>query len=185
MADLVLEKFYDSEQGGFFYTADDHEKLIARTKDLHDSSVPSGNSMAATALLRLGRLCGRGDYLETAEETLQLATGIMENSPSAAGQMLIALDMHLGPMPEIVVLGDAANGDTRDALAELRRRFAPNRVLACRRSTEDSDGSSPLQAIFEGKSAAGQEPTVFLCENFTCQAPISGRKAAIAAWDKL
>ena len=64
LADFMLKHFEDHERGGFFFTADDHEQLIARNKDLHDASVPSGNAMAATALLRLGRLSGRTDYLD-------------------------------------------------------------------------------------------------------------------------
>ena len=63
----MLEKFADPAGGGFFYTADDHEQLIARTKELTDSSTPSGNALAATALLRLGKLLGRSDYLDAAE----------------------------------------------------------------------------------------------------------------------
>src|SRR5262249_41310146 len=95
LADPMLGLFADPEQGGFFFTADDHETLITRQKDLYDAAVPSGNSMAAWSLLRLGKLTGRADYLEAAEGTLRLAAGLMRQSPLACGQMLIALDMYL------------------------------------------------------------------------------------------
>ena len=112
--------------GGFFFTADDHEQLIARHKDLQDSSVPSGNAMAATMLLRLGKLCGRSDYLAAAEQTLQTFVDWMEKSPTATGQMLLGLDMQLGPTPELVILGD--DDDTRAVLTALHRRFWPNKA---------------------------------------------------------
>ena len=185
LADIVLARFHDSAAGGFFYTADDHEQLIARNKDMHDSSVPSGNAMAATALLRLGKLCGRGDYLHAAQGTLQMALDLMKQSPTGAGQMLIALDMHLGPMPEIVILGDASATGTGETLADLRRRYLPNRVLACRQEAESS-GSAALDPLFHGKTKTYEEdPTVFICQDFVCQAPISGQDAANSAWDQL
>src|SRR4029077_4902394 len=110
---------------GFYFTADDHEALVARQKDWQDSSTPSGNAMAATALLRLGKLTGRRDYTDAAVGTLQAAAGLMERFPSAAGQMLAALDFHLGPTPEIVILG-GEDSPTPPVLAGLRHRFRPN-----------------------------------------------------------
>ena len=97
LAEMMLTHFADEENGGFFYTADDHEALISRNKDMIDSSVPSGNAMAATALLRIGRLVQRDEFVRASERTLQLGQGIMEQSPAAAGQMLLALDDYLGP----------------------------------------------------------------------------------------
>ncbi len=84
MMDIVLDKFADPAGGGFFYTASDHEQLIARTKELTDSSMPSGNSLAANALLRLGRLLGRGDYLDAAEQIL--AAGRADYAACADGR---------------------------------------------------------------------------------------------------
>ncbi len=97
LMDIVLKNFADPAGDGFFYTANDHEQLIARTKELTDSSTPSGNALAATALLRLGRLLGRTDYLDVAERTMTAALPIMERVPMAAGQMLLASIGKSGP----------------------------------------------------------------------------------------
>ncbi len=110
LADVMVKQFWDNVDGGFFYTAKDHETLIARTKDLHDSSIPSGNGTAATALLRLAKLTGRDDLRDKAVRTLELCRGLMEASPLAAGQLLLALDFHLGPVEEIVIVGDPRGG---------------------------------------------------------------------------
>src|SRR6202030_3738115 len=108
----------------------DHEQLIARGKDPHDSSIPSGNSMAVTALLRLAKLTGRGDLLEKAEATLRLFSNLLEQSPMAGGQMLLALDFYLGPVQEFAVVGDAKDEETRQVLRLIRQGFRPNKVVA-------------------------------------------------------
>ena len=131
LMDIVLDKFADPAGGGFFYTASDHEQLIARTKELTDSSTPSGNALAANALLRLGRLLGRSDYLDAAERTLAAALPIMQRAPMAAGQMLLALDRYLGPAHELVLVGDMARDDTKQAVAAVHRRYLP-RTRVCR-----------------------------------------------------
>jgi len=185
LCDTVLEHFRAGKTGGFFFTADDHEQLLVRSRDFFESSIPSGNAMAATALLRLGRLTGNSDYLAAAEETLHAAAELMQKTPNGTGQMLNALDMYLGPMPEVLVLGDAATSPTSEVLANLRDRYLPNRLLSCRPSAGGAGGSDRLNAIYQGKQAAGEEPTVFVCQNFTCGTPASGKDAAIAKWDEL
>jgi uncharacterized protein len=177
LADVMLARFADRDHGGFFYTADDHEQLIARNKDLHDSSTPSGNAMAATALIRLGKLTGRHDYLGAAEDTLHAGLAVMERSPTAAGQMLIALDMFLGPMPEIVILGSREQEATAETIFKLHHTSIPSRVIACRDPAGGRHRSPHLDPLFAGKSAGASEPTVFVCRDFTCQAPVSGPEA--------
>jgi len=185
LMEAVLAHFRDEEGGGFYFTADDHEQLLVRSKDFYESSVPSGNAMAATTLLRLGRLCGRSDFLTAAQDTLAAGAGVMETSPVAAGQLLCALDTYLGPMSEIVILGDAEEEETAEVITNLRSRYLPNRVVACRPQAEVEDGSPELDPIFTGRFSQGEPPTVYVCEKFTCLEPVSGKHAAIAAWNRL
>lgn len=182
LADILLARFADNERGGFYFTADDHEQLIARNKDLHDSSVPSGNAMAATALLRLGKLCGRNDYLSAAESALLAGLSVMTQAPTAAGQLLIALDMYIGPMPEIVLVAPD-NDETSTALKDLQQRFIPRRVLG--RGKPGQQHSMHLAPLFAGRTSAGDQPSVFICESFACQAPVSGLEAIRQKWDEL
>jgi uncharacterized protein YyaL (SSP411 family) len=186
LAETMLKHFADPTGGSFFYTADDHEQLITRQKDLHDSSVPSGNGMAATALVRLGKLTGRSDFTSAAESILRGSAILMEQSPTAAGQMLLALDTYLGPTPEIVVLAGTNQPDTAEVLSDLRRRYVPRKVVACRSGSQAREQQSQaLSALFEGKSPQTPPPTVFICQDFACQAPLNGKEAAVAAWAKL
>ena len=165
---------------------DDHEALIARNKDLLDGSVPSGNSMATSVLLRLGKLCGRTDFTEAADVTMRAGGALLEQSATAMGQMLLALDMHIGPTPEIVVVGESDDSETATVLDALRRRFVPNRVLAFRSADKiGAGGSAALAGLFEGKTLVPPGPTVYVCENFACREPTSGRDAALAEWEKM
>jgi uncharacterized protein YyaL (SSP411 family) len=180
LVEIMLRHFSDSQAGGFFYTADDQEQLIARNKEIQDSSVPGGNALAATVLVRLGKLTGRSEYLESAEKTFRAAIALLDRAPTAAGQMLLALDMYLGPTPEIVLIGDSTNRDTASVLDQLRRKFIPNKVIALRPATAVSGHrSAALDSLLAGKSSRDVQPTVFVCRNFSCQAPVNGVEAAI------
>jgi hypothetical protein len=179
---VLVEQFWDEDEGGFFYTGRDHEALIARTKDPHDGSIPSGNSMAATALLRLARLTGRQDLEAKARRTLELFQGVLTRAPSAAGQMLLALDFSLGPVQECVVAGDPASEETRQVLRLLRRRFRPWQVLVFREPGQEDAQLEGLIPLLAGKTPQGGV-TTYLCENFVCREPLVGVEAVRKALD--
>ena len=141
--------------------------------------------MAATLLIRLGKLCGRADYLAAAQDTLEAATQLMNQSPTAAGQLLIALDMQLGPFSEIVLVGDPNSPETAEVLSDLRGRYVSNRVIACRAQGNNPDGSIHVDPIFVGKQSLDPAPTVYVCEKFACAAPVRGKQAAKTLWEKL
>jgi uncharacterized protein YyaL (SSP411 family) len=186
LADFVLRHFEDRQRGGFFFTADDHEQLIAKNKDLHDASVPSASGMAATALLRLGRLCGKTEYLEAAERTIAAAAATMEQVPTAAGQLLIALDLWLGPGSEVALVGGSDEDANQQAIAALQKAYLPGSVIAYRGSAKPAGSqSAALGPLFAGRTAAGQQPLLYVCENFACQAPIQGAAPIKAAIEKL
>jgi uncharacterized protein YyaL (SSP411 family) len=171
LADIMVAQFWDDTEGGFFFTGRDHETLIARTKDAHDSSTPSGNAVAVTALLRLAKLTGRRELYDRALATLTLFRGLMESSSVATGQMLLAVDFHLGPVQEIAVIGDPHNADVRDVLRAVHARFRPWHVLA------SGSGGAAIVPLLAGKSAQGPV-TTYLCQDFICQAPLLGVEAA-------
>jgi len=189
LVDVIIKHFEDKDRGSFFFTADDHEQLIARNKDLLDASVPSGNAMAATALIRLGKLAGRTDYLEAAGRTLAVAAPIMERSPTGAGQMLIALDLWQGPIKEVVLIGGKDEKENRQLSNLLRDGYRPNRVSAYRPATDESNQavgrSAWLEPLFAGRTAIKDQPTLYICENFTCGAPIVGVQPIVAALEQL
>jgi hypothetical protein len=169
VSEKMLEQFWDPQSGGFFYTGRDHEPMIARGKDPHDNATPAANSVAVTALLRLVELTGRSDLRDKAETTLRLYRELMAERPFATAQMLIALAFWLGPVEAIAIVGDAAAEETRRVLRAIHGAFRPNKVVALRSPTTGSE-----VALLQGKTAIDGKLTTYLCENFTCQAPLVG-----------
>ena len=173
LVDVMIEEFWDDAEGGFFYTGKTHEQLIARGKDPHDGAIPSGNSMAATVLARLGKFTGRTDILEKVDKTLLLFSGVMKQSPMAAAQMMIALSLHQGPTREIVFVGDPSSREVADAYSLLRSVFIPDKVVALRPAGMAESEIGPIE-LLAGKSENGPGLTTYICQNFACQAPIHG-----------
>lgn len=177
LATQMRSRFEDEQQGGFFFTACDAEPLIARHKDTQDNATPSGASMAAYALARLGTLTGRTELFGKAYATLESMSGQLERFAQASGQALLTLDLLLGPTREIVVLdGVSENGHTEadSAVRMLFQKFWPNKVLV--RQTAVSSAAPPkatLENVLAGKLSVG-EVTVYICERGTCQSPVVG-----------
>jgi uncharacterized protein YyaL (SSP411 family) len=168
----MIEQFWDERDGGFYFTGRDHEQLITRTKDLLDNATPSGNAMAATGLLRLAKLSGRRDLEEKAVATLRVARGLMAERSVGCGQMLLALDFHIGPVAEFAVIGDIDWKDTKEVLRLLRSGFRPNKVVALKSPKEPTDSVG----LLSDKTERGVV-TTYICENFACQAPLVGVEA--------
>lgn len=185
VVELMRRHFADRDRSGFFFTANDHETLIARQKDVTDASLPSGNGMAATVLARLGFLCGRADYLCQARETIDMAQGWLSKYPTAAGQLLIALDLVSGPTVEIAVLGDLQTSEVQQAVHALRGRYMPNKVVAVRSTSDVPNGSTRLDPLFQGRALGPDPPTVYVCQGFVCTAPRHGLTAALDTWESL
>ncbi len=178
LAEAILANFRDPAGPGFFQTAADHERLIARRKEFVDNAIPAGNSLAAELFLRLGRLLDRPDYASHAEAILRLMAEGMAAQPLAFGRLLCALALFQHPGQEIAVIGDPAAADTRALLAELRRRFRPNDVLALA-APQDPDALATIP-LLAGRTALAGRATAYVCRNFVCSLPVSD-PAALAA----
>ena len=176
LSKVMIEQFWDDAEGGFFYTGKDHESLIARNKDPHDNATPSGNSMAVSGLLRLAKLTGNADLFDKATRTLQLFRGLMTRSAMAAGQMLNALDFYLGPVQEIAVVGQATHPEVIEVLRHLRYPFRPHQVVVWKASGETSKELAEMLPLLKDRGSLGPV-TTYVCENFTCAAPVVGSQA--------
>jgi uncharacterized protein YyaL (SSP411 family) len=161
LARLAIELFADEERGGFFMTARDAEQLVARKKDLDDNPVPSGNSMLAFVLLRLARIYGDDELEHRAAGVLRLLHANLSRIPTAFGWALCALDLYLSPPRELAILGTPADEIARTALAP----FDPNAVIAF--------GPSEDVPLLAGKTRVDGKPTLYVCERFACQAPVT------------
>lgn len=172
LADTLLAHFEDRENGGFFFTADDHEALMHRSRSFADEAVPSGNAIAAQALTRLGLLLGETRYLDAAARTLRAAWSPLERYPHGHAAMLIALDEHLDP-PEIVIIrGHADEAATwSQALAKI---YAPKRLVFA----IPTHATDLPPALADKKSQ--DETVAYICRGMTCSEPVKGL-AGVAA----
>ncbi len=181
LAGVMIEEFSDAREGGFFYTGKNHETLIARQKDAYDNATPSGNAMAATALLRLGALTGRNDLTEAGRKTLRSVQVVLEKAPLAAGQGLIALAFDLAPPSEIAVVAGEDAEEFRQCLARINARFLPHTVVA---PVAPGAAPAPLPLLAD-RPAQPERTTVYLCERYACQAPVVGLEGLEAALERL
>ncbi len=177
----MLAHFEDEETGGFFTSADDAEELLFRHKEVYDGALPSGNSVAAWNLLRLGRLTGQAELEEHGRRTLT-AFGSAARMPAAHTLYLLALDFALGPSFEVVVAGDAAAPDTQAMLAAFRTRFLPHLVLLHRPEGDQPPIARLAPFVREQPSRAGKA-TAFVCRNYACRAPTTDVEAALSNLD--
>ena len=167
IADAMIERYGDSENGGFFTTSDDHEQLIARRKDIEDHPAPSGNSSAAHGLLRLAALSGNADYEERAAGVLRLLSEPARGHPQALAYVLSALDVYLAPSREVALIAPATDPDATAAMATaFRARYRPHAVLA-----GGVEGAA-VPELLAGRPALDGGPAAYVCERFACQAPV-------------
>ncbi len=164
LAGIMLERFEDREQGGFFFTSNDHERLIYRPKPFGDESIPAGNGVAASVLTRLGHLLGEPRYLQAAERTLQCAWEQLKQIPHAHCSLLHGLDELINPTELIILRGDT--GAMQPWFQRANQHYAPRRMTF---AITDSTGDLPeALAIRQPRG----ECVAYLCHGSHCEAPI-------------
>ena len=165
---IMIDQFWDHANGSFFFTSKSHETLIVRSKPGYDGATPSGVSMAIHSLLRLDTLLNRPDFREKVETTLDVYYHQIEHSPSGSAQMLCELDFLLSTPKQIAIAGQWEREDTQAALKAIHNHFLPSKVLALASDGEDVSDFVPL---LESKTQMDGKATIYVCENYTCQAP--------------
>jgi len=170
-SEVLLSRFWDAQEGGFFFTSADHETLISRSKSAFDGSTPSGNSVAALVLLRLFYLTESQDYLTKAETVLRLFYDGMQQNPFGFSNMLCALDFYLRRPQEIVLLGEPTAPDTQILLRQIHGLFIPNKTLACCDPADPPQRGMP--SALNGKTQLDGKLTAYVCHNFSCSLPVT------------
>ncbi len=183
LADTMITEFWDEENGGFFFTSNDHEELIVRNKDFYDNATPAGNSVAADVLLKLAKLFGEEKYERFAAMVLRLVAPQISRHPQGFGRALSAIEFYLAPVKEVVILGEKGNELEREVFSE----YLPNTVVVLsvesgkeRRPVATAPGSDKvpekgdelLPLLLDRKMVDGKA-TAYVCENFVCQRPVT------------
>jgi uncharacterized protein YyaL (SSP411 family) len=169
--DDLLKHFWDEKAGGFYFTADDAEKLLVRQKDIYDGAIPSGNSVAALNLLRLGRITAKAEFEEKAVTIERAFSKAVKQMPSAYTQLLLAVDFALGPSYEVVIAGKSGADDTKAMIRALRGHFVPNKIVLLRPSGEESPDITRLAEYTKYQSSIDGKATAYVCLNYNCKLP--------------
>jgi uncharacterized protein YyaL (SSP411 family) len=167
----MVELFWDNEAGGFFFSGEGNEQLITRTKEIYDGAIPSGNSVAALLLSKLGHITGNKRLQEYAERCFTSFAEVVNQQPHVHTQFLIAYDFNLGPKSEIVIAGDRDSQATRDLANVARAKFLP-RSLILQHPADDSGKAIEklVSFLIDQKPLAGKS-TAYVCQNYTCNLP--------------
>src|SRR5438874_894426 len=169
--------FFDEKAGGYFSTSGKDKSVVLRMKDDNDSAEPAASSIAALNLLRLAQFRDDKKLDERARKTIDAFAPTLSHFASAMPQMLVAVDYSLSKPSQIIIAGKIDNDATKALLAEVRRHFLPNKILILADGGEgqkffsEKNEAIPAMSPIDGKSAA------YVCENFTCKAPVTDPKA--------
>jgi uncharacterized protein len=170
----MLALFGDEQRGGLFFYGKDAEELIIRPKEFYDGATPSGNSVAAYNLMRLSRLITEEKWMQAADRQLKAFAEFVAHSPTSHSFFLLALQFAVGPSQEIVIVGDPNHVSTKEMIQVVQRAFTPAAVTVL----QPIGDASPSMKYWIPNAAAvpaakKDQATVYLCESFACQAPIT------------
>ncbi len=168
--EYFIGHFWDKESGGFFFTSDDGEKLIIRTKEIYDGAVPSGNSAAVLNLLKLGRFTGKAEFEEMASKIISVFSRSINNSPASFTLALCGLDFALGPSYEIIIASEKNSSSAGEVLNVIGKRFLPNKILIL---NSDENNIEKISSFVKDQKAVDGKTTVYICRNFSCSLPLN------------
>jgi uncharacterized protein YyaL (SSP411 family) len=169
---IMMQHFWDKDQGGLFFSADDTKALLLRRKEFYDGAIPSGNSVAMHNLLRLMHLCGEVELEERAWDLARSFAAAAGEQPMGHSMLLCSLDYALGPASEITLLGDFQDSGIIEMLRAIRSRYLPNIsiLLVCGEEIKEIAPFTKNLAKVEGKI------TAYVCTDHVCSLPTSSPK---------
>ncbi len=170
LTDHVMQHFWDEDEGFFFYT-DDASDLIVRKKELFDNVIPASNSAMARNLHRLGLLLDRADYSARAEAMLLKMIPLIKADPSYLSNWACLYTEMATPTAEIAIVG----ADAHETMLELNQQYYPNKLLVGTQTRSDLP-------LLQNRDAEGDDLTIYVCYNKTCQLPVS---TTHEAWEQL
>ena len=173
LAERMIELFSDEGRGGFYLTGNDAERLIVRSKPAYDGAVPTGNSVAALVLFKIGRLTMDMRFTNEAERVLKVFSGQIQKSPTSLSAMLIALDFSIGPAREVVIAADAQQPDTIEMLKLIHGKFLPNTVVLLHQTGKAGEAIKKIVPFVKFQVAINGKATAYVCQNYVCKQPVT------------
>ena len=178
---VMIKHFWDGTDGGFYFTSDDDEKILIRSKEFHDSAIPSGNAVALLNLIRLTRMTGD---IELEEKTEELKKAFVNLSADNTGNtmLLSALDFVAGPAYEVVIVGDPQSQTTKETLRTMGTKFIPNKTVLFK--SENDEQLEKIAEYTKNMKTINNKTTIYVCSNFTCNKSTNDIDQALEAINK-
>ena len=171
LATEMQRLFRDPDAKGFLFSAKDDEGLLVNSKDLYDGAIPSGNSAATLALVRLGQLLTDRELVKAADDNLLFYSGRLDAQPEAFPFMLLALDFDVGPSKEVVLAGEVGDPGTLALRRAIYARFLPSVVWILHPTENAPGGIESLAPLIKEQRSVGGRATAYVCSGQTCSAP--------------
>jgi len=172
LMDTAIQYYWDKKEGGFFFTASDHEQLIVRSKLATDNAIPSGNSVMVMNLLRLHPLLGRKDLGDKAAAILSLFSGSASQNPFAHERLLSGIEAWHDGFQEIAIVGPMDDAQTKQLIRTVWSSFLPNKVVALLDPAWPDAAEIPRHIpLLADKQMVGGKPTAYVCRDYACQQP--------------
>ena len=165
-----FERFWDERSAGFFFTASDGEKLIARRKEIYDGAVPSGNAVSMLNILRIARLTADSALEARAARMAEAFSPAVSENPFSFSMHMTALDFMLGPSFEIVIAGERDAPETARFLDVLAGEYLPNKVVIVKDAGNEREISA-MAPYTEGHVPVGGRATAYVCAGYECRLP--------------
>lgn len=177
LADLMLTHFSDHADGGFFDTADDHERLPVRPRELQDQAQPNPHAVAVDVLLRLASLEREVGYHEAARRSLECVSGLLGRFPQGFARWLTAVHLFLHPV-EVTLDGDPSDPRVRSLAEAARERWIPGLILTAGTTDDGEDTVVDHVPAFDHVPALDDvsvdvDPMAVVCRDFTCSLPVT------------
>ncbi|MFP3880166.1 MAG: thioredoxin domain-containing protein, partial [Dehalococcoidia bacterium] len=171
LGEAMVEQFWDEATGAFYDTGERHENLFIRPQSTVDSVLPCGASAATMVLLKLGRLTDNHAFEQIAARALTMVRELMPKYPLGFGNWLCSLDFYLSEPGEIAIIGPVDDSATSELLRTLCATWMPNKVIA---AYDPNDSSSmPELTLLENRGMIDNQPTVYVCQGYSCQKPVT------------
>ena len=170
LQEVMVDRFWDGDRGGFYLTAADDGDLPLRPKEVYDGALPSANSLSLLNLAQLSRMTGNMVWEDRAQELSRAFAGTIAKHPQAYTQFLNGLDFVLHPVKEVVIAGELANADTQRLIGTAGKTFTPDTVILVKNNRNQAllaqvaGFTRPLKKI-------GNSATAHVCKGFACQEP--------------
>jgi uncharacterized protein len=179
----LMNHFWDDENGGFYFTADDTERVLVREKKTYDSALPSGNSVELLNLVKIAMLT-EDTELESKYKQLETAfSEIVKRTPTGHTQFISGVDFILGPSYDVLIVGEDHSEDTGKMLNTIRSKFLPNKVVVFK-DIENPESANSIAESIEHKNSLDGHATAYVCAVGSCKLPTTDPEQVLKHMDQ-